>query len=274
MSLQNLLSGMRKAVTEYSMIHDGDKIAVGLSGGKDSLALLTVLKAYQRFSPEKFELKAITIDMGFPTADYSQIQKYVDELNVEYEIVKTDIAEIIFDIRKEKNPCSLCSKMRRGALNTAVTKRGYTKLALGHHADDLVETMLLSLFYEGRLSTFSPVSYMDRTGVTLIRPFILIEEKNILAFSKNLPVAFNPCPADKQTNREYMKNLIKSVQKDIPIAKERMLGAITHPERNNLWDKCICDIKRNNGGKIFEPKSVDVKIDTITDTDNATKQNN
>lgn len=239
MNLQQLLSSMRKAISEFNMIKDGDKIAVGLSGGKDSLALLTALKAYQRFSPEKFELYAITIDMGFKNADYSAVKDFVKDLGVPYEIVKTDIAEIIFDVRKEKNPCSLCSKMRRGALNTAATERGFTKLALGHHADDLVETMLLSLIYEGRFSTFSPISYMDRTGVTLIRPFILTEEKNISAFSKDLPVAFNPCPADKQTNREYMKNLIKNLQKDIPIAKERMLGAITHPERNNLWDESL-----------------------------------
>lgn len=236
MTLQSLLSGMRRAVTEHNMINDGDKIAVGLSGGKDSLALLTALAAYRRFSPNKFELKAITIDLGIG-ADFSPLQAYCDSLDVEFHLEKTDIGNIIFNERKEKNPCSLCSKMRRGALNTCLTARGCNVLALGHHADDLVETMLLSLFYEGRLSTFAPKSFMDRSGVTMIRPFVYIFEKDIAAFAKDLPVVHNPCPANHLTQREYMKNLIKDIQKEIPFCKERMHGALTHPERYNLWEK-------------------------------------
>ena len=234
MTLQKLLSYVRKACEDRNMITDGDRIAVGLSGGKDSLALLTALATYRRFSPAKFELTAVTVDLGFG-ADYGALKTYCDTLNVPFHLIKTAIGQIIFEERKEKNPCSLCSKMRRGALNTFITKEGYHKLALGHHADDLVETLFLSLFYEGRLSTFAPVSFMDRSNVTLIRPLVYAYEKDIAAFAKDLPVVFNPCPVNHETQREYMKNLLKSVCKDIPIAKDRILSAITHPERNNLW---------------------------------------
>ena len=241
MNLQQLLSPARKAIEDYEMINDGDKIAVGLSGGKDSVTLLYILAGLKRFYPKKFELVAITIDLGL---DYDQkevesLKNLCAELNVEYHIVPTDIYQILFVERKEKSPCSLCSKMRRGALNTKAIELGCNKLALGHHADDLIETLFLSLFYEGRLSTFEPITYLSRANMTVIRPMIYIEEKNIRAFSKDKPVIFNPCPADKHTQREYVKNLINQIKKDIPIAKDRMLSAITHPERNHLFDDAI-----------------------------------
>lgn len=241
MNLQQLLSPARKAIENYEMINDGDKIAVGLSGGKDSVTLLYILAGLKRFYPKKFELVAITIDLGL---DYDQkevesLKNLCAELNVEYHIVPTDIYQILFVERKEKSPCSLCSKMRRGALNTKAIELGCNKLALGHHADDLIETLFLSLFYEGRLSTFEPITYLSRANMTVIRPMIYIEEKNIRAFSKDKPVLYNPCPADKYTQREYVKNLINQIKKDIPIAKDRMLSAITHPERNHLFDDAI-----------------------------------
>lgn len=241
MNLQQLLSPARKAIEDYKMINDGDKIAVGLSGGKDSVTLLYILAGLKRFYPKKFELVAITIDLGL---DYDQkevesLKNLCAELNVEYHIVPTDIYQILFVERKEKSPCSLCSKMRRGALNTKAIELGCNKLALGHHADDLIETLFLSLFYEGRLSTFEPITYLSRANMTVIRPMIYIEEKNIRAFSKDKPVLFNPCPSDKHTQREYIKNLINQIKKDIPIAKDRMLSAITHPERNHLFDDAI-----------------------------------
>lgn len=232
---KRLLSILRKATGEHGMIDDGDRIAVGLSGGKDSLALLSLLNSFKRFSPEKFSLVAITIDMGF-NADFSALNEFCARLGVEYRIVPTEMAQIIFESRKEKNPCSLCSKMRRGALNSAVIELGCNKLALGHHADDLIETFFLSLFYEGRLSTFAPKSYMDRSGVTLIRPLIYAYEKDIAVFSKAFPVLNNCCPANHQTQREAMKNLVKSLQADMPFVKDRIFGALTNPERNNLWD--------------------------------------
>lgn len=240
MTTQEMLAPFRKAITDFGMIKDGDKIAVGLSGGKDSLTLLSLLAAYRRFAPEKFELLAVRVDMGFKNSDAAaakKLKEYTESLDVPYKVIPTDIAEIIFDIRKEKNPCSLCSKMRRGSLNTELVNSGFNKLALGHHADDLAETLLLSLFYEGRLSTFSPTAFMSRTEITLIRPMIYLEEKNIRAYSKNMPVLHNPCPANCITRREYMKNLIKHIQEEIPFAKDRLISAITHPERNNLWNK-------------------------------------
>lgn len=234
--MQQILSTMRRAIADYRMIADGDSIAVGLSGGKDSVALVAALAAYRRFSPEKFTLTAVTVDMGLG-ADYASMETFCASLGVPYRRIPTDIGEILFSVRKEKSPCSLCSKMRRGALNTFVNEIGADKLALAHHADDVVETMLLSLLYEGRFSTFQPVSYMDRTKVTLIRPFVTTTERDIAALVRDagFPVVKNPCPADHHTRREYMKNLVKSIQKDIPFAFDRIFGAISHPERNNLW---------------------------------------
>ena len=181
--MQRLLSLMRKANNDYHLIEDGDKIAIGISGGKDSIALLAVLNAYRRFSPEKFDIVAINIDMGFEETDRDEVARlkaYAEEIGVPLIIEKTDIAKIIFEERKEESPCSLCSKMRRGALNTVAIKNGCNKIALGHHSDDIIETFFLSFIYEGRLSTFMPKSYMDRTGITLIRPLIYVEEKQII----------------------------------------------------------------------------------------------
>lgn len=240
--MQKILSSARRAINDYHMIEDGDKIAVGLSGGKDSITLLATLANYQKFSPQKFELVAINVDLGFENLDQKQVQQTTDfceSLGVKFYIEKSDIARIIFEDRKEKSPCSLCSKMRRGILNTAAVRLGCNKLALGHHADDIIETFFLSLLYESRLSTFMPKSYMDRTNMTLIRPLIYVEEKNISAVAKkcNFPVIFNPCPCDKHTKREEMKQLIKNLDLQFGHAKKNMLSAIFSPERNNLWDK-------------------------------------
>lgn len=222
------------------MIEDGDRVAVGLSGGKDSLVLLAALQAYRKYSPERFELFAVRIDMGFKNADAAEVRAlaaYVESLGVPYHVEQTDLAEIIFDVRKEKNPCSLCSKMRRGALNTVCGKIGANKLALGHHREDVLETFLLSMMYEGRLSTFQPKSYLSRSGITVIRPLIYAAEGDLSGAARryNLPVLHNPCPADRHTQREYMKSLVGDIAKAIPIAKDRMCAAIMHPERYNLF---------------------------------------
>ena len=240
MTLQQILSPFRRAVADYNMIKSGDKIIVGVSGGKDSLTLLTALKAYQRFSPQEFELMGVTIDMGFKGRDergLNAIKEYCQSIDVNFQVIPTDIAYIIFDIRKEKTPCSLCSKMRRGALCDFAKKMGFNKLALGHHADDLIETFLLSSFYEGRLSTFLPVSHMDRTGVTVIRPMMYLWEKDISSFAKQLPVLQTPCPANNNTKREYIKSLLRCISRDIPQAKNRLFSAIVSPDRYNLYDK-------------------------------------
>ena len=231
---------MRRAIQDYKMIEAGDRIFVGLSGGKDSVLLLAALAAYRKFSPERFDLEAITVDMGFkdtPISETDAISRLCETLGIPRHIVKTDIAEIVFDARKESNPCSLCAKFRRGALNSEINRLGGGKLALGHNADDVAETALMSLFYEGRFSCFTPTAYMDKSGVTLIRPFVYIEECDITGAVNRLglPVVKNPCPADHFTKREYMKELIKTIRKDIPFVKERILGAVYHPERANLW---------------------------------------
>jgi len=235
-----IVSLMRKAINDKRMIEDGDRVVVGLSGGKDSTTLLAALAAYQRFAPEKFSLYAITIDMGFEALgfhpDLSALKQFVADLGVEYIIEPTQIMDIVFNIRKESNPCSLCSKIRRGTLNAVMNKRGFNKLALGHHADDLMETFLLSLLYEGRLNTLSAVSFMDKSEVTLIRPFIYVDEKQIAAASKNFPIVDNPCPSNHRTKREYMKELIASLQKDNPGARKNIFGSLVNPQRNNLWE--------------------------------------
>lgn len=252
--MQKLLGMARKAVMDYNMIADGDKIAVGVSGGKDSITLLAILNAYKKFSPEKFDLMAINIDMGFEetsTEEVSALKKYCESNAIPLVIEKTDIAKIIFIDREEKSPCSLCSKMRRGALNSIAINNGCNKLALGHHADDVIETMFMSLIFEGRFSTFSPVSYMSKTGMTLIRPFIYAEEKYISGVARrySLPIVHNPCPRDKHTVREEMKDMVKSLDSHYKASKTRILNAIFSPERNNLWDKSVPEEFNNRDRK-------------------------
>ena len=225
--MQKLMGLVRRCVEDYEMIEDGDKIAVGISGGKDSLVLLKLLAALRSYHNKKITLQAITIDMGLGM-DYSGIEEMCRELDVPYTIIKTEIGPIIFDYRKEKNPCSMCSKMRRGALNQALLDLDCNKLALGHHFDDAVETFMMSLIYEGRISCFQPVTHLDRTGVIQIRPMLYIHEKTVASFAQreNLPVLQNRCPVDKHTKREEIKDLIFSLAKDYPDLKERIFGAM------------------------------------------------
>ncbi len=232
-NMKRILSYTRRAADDYGMIEDGDRIAVGVSAGKDSLTLLCAMAYLRRFYPKKFELIAITIDMGFePRQDFSQIQALCDKLQVEYHIVPTEISKIIFDVRKESNPCSLCAKMRRGALHTAAKELGCTSVALGHHFDDVVETFMLNLFFEGRLGCFSPVTHLSRVGIKLIRPMLYMPEKDVAEFAKKneLPVISSPCPADKNTQREEMKQLLRRLEHDNKGLRYRIFGAITRGE--------------------------------------------
>ena len=223
--IQRLTGLLRRCAEDYHMIEPGDRVGVGVSGGKDSLVLLVLLAELKKYVP--FHLEAITIDMGLGM-DYSGIEALCRELEVPYTIVKTEIGPIIFDYRKEKNPCSMCAKMRRGALNQALLDRALTKLALGHHYDDAVETFLMSLIYEGRISCFQPVTKLDRTGITQIRPMLYIHEKTVDAFARRmeLPVLENRCPVDKHTKREEVKELIFNLVKEYPDLKERIFGAM------------------------------------------------
>ena len=225
----NAFTGLvRRCVEDYDMIAPGDTVAVGVSGGKDSLVLLLALNELRRYYPKPFSLEAITVELGFEGMDFTPVREMCAELEIPYTCLKTDIKEIVFDVRREDNPCSLCAKMRRGALNDAIRARGISKLALGHHFDDAVETFLMSLLFEGRLSCFRPVTYMDRSGVTQIRPLIYAGEQRIinLAGSLDIPVVENPCPQDKASKRYEIKQLIKALSATYPDMKSKVFGAM------------------------------------------------
>lgn len=228
MKLQQLLSYTRKAVDDYHMILPDDKIAVGISGGKDSLAMLYALTHLKRFYPNSFDLTAIMVHLGYPEFKTEQIQALCEELSVPFHIVETDIANIIFKERKEHSPCSLCAKMRKGALNVKAKELGCNKVAYAHHKDDMIETMLLSLIYEGRFYSFAPVTYLDRMDLTVIRPLMYVPEADVIGFMNryHLPVEKNPCPADGNTRREYVKQLLRQLNLDNPGVKNRMFTAI------------------------------------------------
>lgn len=235
--MKKVVSLVRRAIEDYNMIDEGDRIAVGVSGGKDSLVLLCALAELRRYYPKKFDIIALTLDLGYE-ADYSAIQKLCDELGVEYKIKYTNFKEIIFDIRKESNPCSLCSKMRRGALNDMAIENGCKKVALGHHNDDVLETFFLSLIYEGRINCFSPSTYLDRTDITQIRPMIYVRERDVrgVVRNHNIPVVENKCPANGVTKRQYMKELIRQIEKETtPGLRKRLFHAVQYSDMDG-WN--------------------------------------
>lgn len=239
MKLQRLLSLTRQAVDDYALIDSGDKIAVGISGGKDSLTLLYALHGLKRFYPKEFELSAITVDLGFENFDLSPVRSLCSELSVPFTVVPTDIGKILFETRKESNPCALCAKMRKSALNETAKQMGCNKIAYAHHRDDLIETMLLSLIYEGRFYAFSPKTFLDRTELTVIRPMIYVSEADVIGFKNrfSLPVCKNPCPVDGKTKREYVKQLTKQLNLQAPGVKERLFHAITEGNIEGWPDK-------------------------------------
>lgn len=228
MKLQRLLSLTRQALDAYDMIDPGDKIAVGLSGGKDSLALLYAMKHLQKFYPKSFDLCAVTVDLGFGNFDLQAAKIFCQKLSVPYTVVPTEISQIVFESRQESNPCALCAKMRKGALNKAAKDLGCNKIAYAHHRDDVIDTMMLSLIYEGRFHTFSPKTYLDRMDLFVIRPFLYVSEADIIGFKNRyqLPVCKNPCPVDGKTKREFVKNLIKSINTETPGVKDRFFHAV------------------------------------------------
>ncbi len=230
--MKRLLSFVRRAVDDYALIDDGDRIAVGVSGGKDSLALLEVLAEMRRFYPKKYEIFAVTVDMGFEGSDFSEIAEFCRRIKVEYKIVKTEIAKIIFEVRKEPNPCSLCAKMRRGSLHAAAQELGCNKVALGHHYDDAIETFMMNLFFEGRLGCFSPKSYLSNRQITLIRPMVYAQEKDVQYFARkrSLPVIVSPCPEDHATERENMKRLLADLERSNKGLKHRIFTAMCRGE--------------------------------------------
>ena len=239
MKLQELYRDTRKAIDDYQLIDDGDKIAIGLSGGKDSLTLLYVLQGLRRFYPNKFDITAISVDLGFEGMDFSPVSEICKKLEIPFQLVRTDIAQIVFQKRKEKNPCSLCAKLRKGALNQAAIDMGCNKIAYAHHKDDVIETALLSLIYEGRFYCFPPKTHLDRTGLTVIRPMIYTLETDIIGFKNKygLPVIKNLCPKDGYSKRTYVKELIRQVNRDNPGVKERIFSAVVN---GNIEDWVAC----------------------------------
>lgn len=240
MTLQRLLSYVRKAVDEYGLIENGDKIAVGISGGKDSLTLLYALSELRKFYPKEFEVCAITVHLGIAGMDFSNVAELCEKLDVPYYIVDTEINDIVFNVRKESNPCALCAKLRKGAFNNKALELGCNKIAYAHHRDDVNETFMMSLIYEGRIHTFSPMSHLDKTNLTLIRPLIFAPEADIIGFAKKykLPVVKNLCPADGVTKREETKELIKKINDEAHGFHTRLFSAIVNgkledwPSRN------------------------------------------
>lgn len=228
MKLQRLLSLTRQALDQYALISTGDRIAVGVSGGKDSLALLYALHHLQRFYPKQYELCAITVDLGLENMNLAPVAKLCREFGISYTVIPTEIGKVLFQIRKESNPCSLCAKMRKGALNEKAKELGCNKIAYAHHKDDVIETMLLSLFYEGRFYSFPPYTYLDRMELAVIRPFLFVNEADIVGFQNRyeLPVCKNPCPMDGFTKRQYVKELIRDLKQDNRHLKDCMFRAI------------------------------------------------
>lgn len=226
--MNQVLSRVRRCVEDYDMIQPGDRVAVGVSGGKDSLTMLTALARLRMFYPAPFTVEAVTLDMGIPGMDFSGVAELCRMLDVPYVRIPTEISHIIFEVRKEKNPCSMCAKMRRGALNHAILERGIRKIALGHHFDDAVETFFLSLFYEGRLNCFQPVTELDRTGVTQIRPLLYCGESLVQSAARQaeLPVVHNPCPANGYTKRQEVKELVRGLEGQYPGLRSRVFGAM------------------------------------------------
>ncbi len=235
--MKRILSCMRRAMQEYAMIEKNELLAVGLSGGKDSVMLLYALHLLQYFYPVPYRLHALCIDMGFSGSNYEEIKVFCAKLHIPLTIIHTDIGQIVFDIRKEKNPCSLCSNLKRGALHNAALKLGCHKIAFGHHANDAIETLLLSMLYEAKISTFKPVTFLDRKQITLIRPMIYVWEKEIIyqANKLALPILPKTCPADGHTKRDEIKQLIRTMKKTVPDCEERLLKAIQNKDHLQLW---------------------------------------
>lgn len=238
MTLQQVMSQVRRALDDYDMIQENDRIAVGVSGGKDSLTLLCALHGLMRFYPKSFSLRAVTVDLGFGNLDLHQIEMLCKKLGVPYTVIHTEISKIVFQERKEENPCSLCAKLRKGALNNAMREAGCNKVAYAHHRDDVIATMFLSLFYEGHFKTLEPVTYLDKSGLTLIRPLLYMKEADVTGFvnKAKLPIVKSPCPADGRTRRKYVEELMCRLNRENPGVLARIFTAI-RTSRMDGWDR-------------------------------------
>lgn len=234
---KRLLTPIKKTILAYKMIEEGDRVAVGLSGGKDSSTLLIILSILQKQLPFHFELIPISLSLGFEDLDMTPLKKFVNGLGHDLYIKETNISQIVFDFKKEKNPCSLCANLRRGTLFEYAASLNCNKLAYGHHLDDGIETFFMNLFYGGKLGVFKPITHLDRANITLIRPMLAIEEKTIINFvkAKDIPIIDNPCPADKQTKREEMKDLVKQLSTTYPDLRQKFMNAATNVKEADFW---------------------------------------
>ncbi|MFA5536272.1 MAG: ATP-binding protein [Bacillota bacterium] len=226
----------KKAIKDYEMIKEGDHLAIGVSGGKDSMVLLFLLNLLKRQGPVQFDLTAITLDLG-QGANWLALKNYCQQATIDFHLEKTQISEIVFEVRQEKNPCSLCAKLRKGALHQAALRLGCNKVALGHHLDDVAETFLMNLLFAGKLGSFLPAIFLNRVGLTLIRPMVYLPQQVVLSIANNkkFPVVENPCPASKATQRQKMRQLVNQLSLDYPQFRERLLTALQNIDFNNLW---------------------------------------
>ena len=237
--MKRVLGSIRRADEKFHLIEDGDKICIGVSGGKDSLLLMRALKLYQMFSKTVFSVCAVMLDLGLKYQNTQPIIEYAKEIGIDFEIIKTEIGKVVFEYRAERSPCALCAKLRRGALNTAALERGCNKVALGHNREDVLETLLMSILYEGRMNTFAPLTYLTRTGITVIRPLIYVPEKHCLSVAKqlNLPILPANCDIAGHTKREEAKEIIQYLCKIVPDADIKMMHAIMNTDKYGLWDR-------------------------------------
>ena len=237
--MKRVLGSIRRADEKFHLIEDGDKICIGVSGGKDSLLLMRALKLYQMFSKTDFSVCAVMLDLGLKYQNTQPIIEYAKEIGIDFEIIKTEIGKVVFEYRAERSPCALCAKLRRGALNTAALERGYNKVALGHNREDVLETLLRSILYEDRMNTFAPLTYLTRTGITVIRPLIYVPEKHCLSVAKqlNLPILPANCDIAGNTKREEAKEIIQYLCKIVPDADIKMMHAIMNTDKYGLWDR-------------------------------------
>ena len=252
--MKQVLGCIRRADEKYGLIQDGDRICVGVSGGKDSLLLMYGLKLYQMFSKKKYELCAVMLDLGIVEQDTSGIEAFAREHDIDFEVKKTDIGDVVFNIRKEKSPCAMCAKMRRGALNDIAVAKGCNLVALGHIREDVLETFLLSLFYEARLNTFAPITYLGRTGVTVIRPLVFYPEKDAINAARRLELPVIPanCPVAGSTKREDMKNLLQDFRRIVPDVETRLMKAIADTHKYGMWDRMKLPPRQTGGVRCGE----------------------
>ena len=257
--MKRVLGSIRRADERYRMIEDGDRVCIGVSGGKDSLLLMEAMKLYQRFCYTRFDVCAVMLDLGLRQQDTSAIEAYAARIGMDFTVIHTDIGKVVFEYRQERSPCALCAKLRRGALNTAAVERGCNKVALGHNREDVLETLFMSMLYEGRINTFAPVTHLSRRNVTVIRPLIFLPEKYALSVARQreLPILPPNCDIAGQTKREEARQLLQHLATLVPDIEQKLLHALIHTETYGLWDRMklppgLYAAEMPDGGKVLQ----------------------